>query len=119
MSQEQVAESASVSGAQELTLPATPSQTRAARHAHRFKLGVFALLGLAVASLGAAVALSTGGRVSVQNGDWSTWSPSQSGLSGAQEIADFLAPYYRATPAQQLAVVTTVNLNDPSHPLQV
>ena len=47
-----------------------------------------------------------------------SWSPQGSGLAGAQEIADFVAPYYRATPAQQLAVVTTVNLDNPNHPLQ-
>ena len=72
-----------------------------------------------MAALGAAVAISTSGRVAGSSGDWSTWSPQESGLAGAQEIADFVAPYYRATAAQQLAVVTTVNLNNPSHPLQV
>jgi hypothetical protein len=120
MSQKHVAEAAPVSAAQEVSLPAASTRKRGgARHMHRFRLGVIALLGLAVASLGAAFALSMGGRVSTGSGDWSAWSPSQSGLAGAQEIANFVAPYYRATPAQQLAVVTTVNLNDPNHPLQV
>src|SRR5205807_3244567 len=36
-----------------------------------------------------------------------------------QEIADYVAPYYRAAPSNQLAVVTAVNLNNPSNPLQV
>jgi hypothetical protein len=120
MSQKHVAEAAPVSAAQEVSLPAPSTRKRgAARHMHRFRLGVIALLALAVASLGVAVALSSTGRVSTGSGDWSAWSPSDGGLTGAQEIADFVAPYYRATPAQQLAVVTTVNLNDPNHPLQV
>jgi hypothetical protein len=50
---------------------------------------------------------------------WSVWRPAANGLAGAQEIADYLAPYYRATPASQLAVVTVVNLNNPSAPVQV
>jgi hypothetical protein len=120
MSQKHVAEAAPVSAAQELPLAAAQAPKRgAARHVHRFRLGVIALLGLAVASVAAAVALSTSGRVSGGGGDWSAWSPPDGGLAGAQEIADFVAPYYRATPGQQLAVVTTVNLNDPNHPLQV
>lgn len=86
---------------------------------HRFRLGLFALLGLGVAALASAVVLSTSGRVSSGSSDWSAWAPTTGGLSGAQQIADFVAPYYRATPAEQLAVVTTVNLNDPTHPLQV
>src|SRR5205807_952854 len=80
---------------------------------HRFRLGLYALLGLGVAALVSAVALSVSGRVTTGSGDWSVWSPTTSGLSGAQQIADFVAPYYRATSAEQLAVVTTVNLNDP------
>jgi hypothetical protein len=85
----------------------------------RFRLGLYALLGLGGAALIAAVVLSVSGRTVSGSGDWSIWSPTTDGLSGAQQIADFVAPYYRATPAEQLAVVTTVNLNDPTHPLQV
>jgi hypothetical protein len=85
---------------------------------HRFRvavvvLGVLALVALAIAGFLATGRTSTGGET------WSAWSPPDGGLAGAQEIADFLAPYYRATPGQQLAVVTTVNLNDPNHPLEV
>jgi hypothetical protein len=86
---------------------------------HRFRVGVIILGGLAVVALITAAALSTGGRTASGGGSWSAWSPAENGLAGAQEIADFVAPYYRATPGQQLAVVTTVNLNDPNHPLEV
>lgn len=96
-----------------------PRAPRPAPRLSRFRIGLGALLMLGVVSLGVALGLSTSGRGSGGAGDWSVWSPSQSGLAGAQEIADYLASYYRATPAQQLAVVTTVNLNHPNHPLQV
>lgn len=86
---------------------------------HRFRLGVVALGVLAVVALITAAVLSVSGRTNAGGTAWSAWSPPDGGLAGAQEIADFLAPYYRATPGQQLAVVTTVNLNDPNHPLEV
>lgn len=95
------------------------SQSGLVPRLHRFRMGLFALLGVGTAALVAAIALSVSGRTSTSDGTWSAWSPTTSGLSGAQQIADFVAPYYRATPAEQLAVVTTVNLNDPNHPLQV
>jgi hypothetical protein len=91
-----------------------------ASHAHRFRWAFATLVALGLCALGGAVALSSsGGRVQSGGGDWSAFSPANSGLSGAQEIADFVAPYYRATPSNQLAVVTAVNLNDPNNPLQV
>jgi hypothetical protein len=78
------------------------------------------LLALGAASLAAAVVLSSsGGRAGTGRSTWSAWRPADGGLAGAQEIADFVAPYYRATPADQLAVVTAVNLNSSSNPLQV
>jgi hypothetical protein len=78
-----------------------------------------ALLALGVASLAVALGLSTSGRNRATGGNWSAWSPSGGGLAGAQEIADFVAPYYRASPSEQLAVVTAVNLTDPNSPLTV
>jgi hypothetical protein len=80
---------------------------------------VVGLLVLGLCSLGAAVALSTAGRTPATGGDWSSWTPTDSGLAGAQEIADFVAPYYRASPSEQLAVITAVNLTDPNNPLTV
>src|SRR5437764_2127172 len=89
-------------------------------HARRFRWAIAGLFVLALCALGAALVLSSaGGRASNAGGDWSSFSPSGSGLAGAQEIADYVAPYYRASPSDQLAVVTAVNLNDPNHPLQV
>jgi hypothetical protein len=85
----------------------------------RFRVVGIALLALGVCSLAVAVALSIGGRSRSSGGAWSEWSPPDGGLAGAQEIADFVAPYYRASPSEQLAVVTAVNLTDPNNPLTV
>ena len=100
-----------------------PSSSRA-QHLGRFRWAIATLFVLAVCSLGAAVLLTSGRRQNsgglLAGGQaWSTWQPTYGGLAGAQEIADFLAPYYRATPASQLAVVTVVNLNNPTAPVQV
>jgi hypothetical protein len=96
--------------------PYTPRMKRTGR----FKWTIAALFAIAVCSLAAAMILSgSGGRSRAAGGDWSGWSPTDGGLTGAQEIADYVAPYYRATPSDQLAVVTAVNLNNPANPLQV
>jgi hypothetical protein len=89
------------------------------RHHHRFRLALVGLVALCVASLGAAIALSGNTRTTTSASNWSAWSPPDPGLQGAQDIADFVAPYYRATPATQLAVVTVLDLNNPNNPLQI
>jgi hypothetical protein len=82
-------------------------------------VALVSLFAVGLVSLGAALWLSSGGRSGNSGGDWSAFNPSQRGLAGAQEIADFVAPLYRASAANQLAVVTAVNLNNPNNPLQV
>lgn len=85
----------------------------------RFRIVAVALVALGLCSLAVAVGLLTTGSRTVSGGAWSAWSPPDGGLAGAQQIADFVAPYYRATPSEQLAVVTAVNLSDPNNPLSV
>jgi hypothetical protein len=99
--------------------PTQPQRAPLAPHAHRFRMALVGLFVVGAASLGVALWLSSGGRTASSTSDWSAWSPTQTGLAGAQEIADFVAPLYRANPANQLAVVTAVNLNNPNNPLQV
>jgi hypothetical protein len=108
-------------GGHELIASREPPPTTRVRHIGRFRWATVALFVVAACSLAAAVALSSSGsRATVQSsGAWSAWSPPDDGLAGAQEIADFLAPYYRARPSDQLAVVTAENLNDAANPLQV
>ena len=89
-------------------------------HARKFVAAAATLIGVAVGALAIALAVAVNGRsTSSSPGQWSTFKPTDSGLAGAQQIADFVAPYYRATPASQLAVVTAVNLNNGSNPLQI
>ncbi|HEY2652591.1 MAG TPA: hypothetical protein VGI50_11750 [Solirubrobacteraceae bacterium] len=94
------------------------------RNIGRFRWVIVALFVFAAGSLAAAVVLTSSDRRQSTPGStasvaWSSWRPVDSGLAGAQEIADYVAPYYRATPASQLAVVTVVNLNNPAAPVQV
>jgi hypothetical protein len=90
------------------------------RRLGRFRWATAALFLLAACSLAAAVVLSSN-HTSSSGSDlaWSVWKPPDAGLAGAQEIADYVAPNYEASPPQQLAIVTTVNLNNPTAPVQV
>jgi hypothetical protein len=95
-------------------------ERRRPAHFRRFRWAVAGLFVVALCALGAALILSsTGKRAGSGGGDWSSFSPQDGGLAGAQQIADYVAPYYRATPSDQLAVVTAVNLTNPNNPLQV
>jgi hypothetical protein len=115
-----VAESPVAGGGRELIAATERPHVPHLPHSHRFRSAIVALFVLGAGSLAAALALSaSGGRVSVGAGNWSAWQPTEGGLAGAQEIADFVAPYYRATRSSQLAVVTAVNLNNASSPVQV
>lgn len=117
---EHVAEPPVASGGHELSASRARTHTPRVRHLGRFRWATAGLFLLAVASLAAAVLLSGGTRpVAATSSAWSVWRPPDAGLAGAQEIADYLAPYYRATAADQLAVVSVVNLNSPSTPTQV
>jgi hypothetical protein len=120
--QEHVAGPAVGGGGHELIAAPERAYAPRVRHAGRFRWAVVALVVAGLAAVGTAIALSaSGGRraATTAGTSWSVFRPSDSGLTGAQEIADFVAPYYRATPAYQLAVVTAVNLNNPASPLEV
>jgi hypothetical protein len=89
-------------------------------HSHKFRRAIVVLVGLAVAALAVALSLAAfgGGRKSSRS-DWSSFQPQNGGLTAAQDIADYVAPFYRAAPAYQLAAVRAMNLNDPANPTQV
>jgi hypothetical protein len=93
------------------------TRTRSAEHAttphtHRFRVATGVLAGLAVAALLIAIGLAAAGRGGTQRASvpWSQWSPTESGALGARDIADHIAPLYRISSVDQLAVVTVVNL---------
>jgi hypothetical protein len=80
-------------------------------HAAKFRSVTAVLVGLAVGALVVAAALAIGGRPTGSSSfTWSAWHPLDGGDLGAQDIAGYVAPPYRASPAEQLAVVTVVNL---------
>lgn len=118
---EHVAEPPRTGAGHDLVASRKQSHAPRIRHLGRFRWGIALLFVLAAGSLALAVVLSTSGRRGTggTGSSWSSWQPQDNGLAGAQEIADYVAPYYRATAASQLAVVTVVNLNSPTTPVQV
>ena len=102
--------------------PRRAADRETAPNSRKFRVATAVLVGVGVAALAVSIAIAAGSDGSASRGSalqWSSWSPPDNGRQGAQEIADFIAPYYRATPADQLSVVTAVNLKNPSNPLQV
>jgi hypothetical protein len=80
-------------------------------HAHRFRTATALLVGFGIGALLIAVAVAvSGGGQSKPSEPWSSWAPTDGGTQGAREIADHVAPLYRLSPVDQLAVVTVVNL---------
>jgi hypothetical protein len=96
------------------------SEKEQSPHSGKFRSAIFLLVAVGAAAIVLALVLSaSGGSGAKQSGTWSSWQPTDKGMSGAQEIADYLSPYYRASSADQLAVVTAMNLNDPSNPMHI
>jgi hypothetical protein len=89
-----------------------PAAAPTSPHTHRFRIATGILAGLAVGALLIAVGLAAAGRggSSRASAAWSQWSPPEGGTLGARDIADHLAPLYRISSVDQLAVVTVVNL---------
>jgi hypothetical protein len=95
------------------TPPARESSSRASHspHAPRFRVAIIALVGLAVVAVGVAIATASGGRgSSTATLPWSLWKPSEGGQQGARDIADYIGPTYRLDAANQLDIITVVNL---------
>jgi hypothetical protein len=83
-------------------------------HAGKFRAALALLVGLAIGAVAVAIAVLTtasGGGSSVP---WSSWKPADSGTTGASEIADHVAPLYRISGTNQLAVVTVAKLGSSS-----
>jgi hypothetical protein len=79
-------------------------------HARKFTLALAILASCAVAAIVGALVLLSNGRSTTTSVAWSNWSPSEDGTLGARDIADYVAPFYRISAVNQLAVVTVVNL---------
>jgi hypothetical protein len=84
------------------------------RYAQRFTFALAMLAGVAVAGVAIAIVLIAKGPSTDSSAPWSSWAPQDSGPQGAREIADHIAPLYRISGVDQLAVVTVSNLGNPS-----
>lgn len=83
-------------------------------HATKFRVVIAVLFGIAVGAIAIAVvaaARSGGAKSTLASGArWSSWAPDNSGTIGVSEIAQHTSPYYRLTAAQQLDVITPIQL---------
>jgi hypothetical protein len=83
-------------------------------HSGKFRAALAVLVGLAIAAVAVAVVILATGSRSGTAVPWSSWQPSDSGTLGASEIANHVAPLYRISGTNQLAVVTVTNLGSQS-----
>ncbi len=83
-------------------------------HAGRFRAATATLIGFALGALAVAAVLLATHSSSAPSVPWSSWQPPDSGTLGASEIAGHIAPLYRISGTDQLAVVTVVNLANPN-----
>ena len=90
------------------------AQRSASPHSRKFLAVAATLIGIAVGALVIAVLVLLHGGTKSSSGTWSQWAPSDQGLAGEREIAAELSPFYRASPASQLVVVTVQNVADSS-----
>ena len=86
------------------------SPGRSSPHAGKFRFATGALAGIAVAALLIAASVLIRGGSGGPGPQWSSWKPQDNGTTGAQEIADHLAPLYRIDGVNQLTVVTVANI---------
>lgn len=90
------------------------SRPRFSPHSHKFVAVTGALVGIAVGAIVVAVLVALHSHRPGTSAQWSPWSPPDQGLAGEREIAAEVSPFYRATPASQLVVVTAQNITDSS-----
>ena len=87
-------------------------------HADRFRAVRAGLVGIAIGALAIAVAViiahandsAAANSTRIAAGPrWSSWRPATTGNQGAAAIADYVAPFYRLTPAEQLVIITPIS----------
>ena len=83
---------------------------RASPHSQRFRTATAILIGLRVAAIVIAVAVALRRPRRPGHGRGRAGRRPTAGPLGARDIADYVAPFYRISPLDQLAVVTVVNL---------
>jgi hypothetical protein len=83
-------------------------------HALKFLIATTSLAVLAVIAVAVAVVTAHNSQNDGPLPAWSSWSPPDTGIQGARDIADHLAPFYRITNTDQLAAVTVLNVANPN-----
>jgi hypothetical protein len=87
------------------------SRGESSPHSARFRSVTAILVGLAIGAVVVAAAVGVGGRSGTpSSAHWSAFAPQDAGTLGARDIAEYVAPFYRISSVDQLAVVTVVNL---------
>jgi hypothetical protein len=86
----------------------------ASPHSHKFLAVTATLLGVAIGAVGVAIAIALTSSNPGPQAAWASWSPPDSGVAGERDIANEVAPFYRASPATQLVVVTVQNVSSNS-----
>jgi hypothetical protein len=81
-------------------------------HAEKFRLAIAVLGVVAVGAVVMAIIAGSAGRVTQPK--WSAFRPQFSGVAGARQIANYIAPGYRVSPTQQLAVISVSSSLDGS-----
>lgn len=87
-------------------------------HAPRFAALIGGLIGIAIGAVALAVVLISSGSGGPDPG-WSSWRPSGSGATAAQEIANHVGPEYRLAGGEQLAAVTGGDLTIAALPVHI
>jgi hypothetical protein len=90
-------------------------------HSDKFRVVLAGLIGIALGAIAVAAAVLISHANNAENstsasaassGDtlsWSSWRPTATGNAGASQIADYIAPFYRLSTSQQLAVITPIS----------
>jgi hypothetical protein len=107
---EGVSDSQPVVGTLDATHRKSAGGREASPHAHKFRAVIALLVGLAIGVVAVTVIVLSGQRDTAPSAPWSDWRPPEGGMIGAREIADHIAPLYRISGVDQLALVTVVNL---------
>jgi hypothetical protein len=80
-------------------------------HSQKFRAATATLVGVALGALVIALTILASSGGSGPSAKWSSWKPLDNGTLGAREIADHIAPFYRISAVDQLAVVTVANIS--------
>jgi hypothetical protein len=92
------------------------SERESSPHSLKFRAATATLVGIAIGAVVIALTILAGTGGGGPSAQWSSWKPIDNGTLGAREIADHIAPFYRISAVDQLAVVTVANISNSTAP---